>query len=118
MLESEIQETEVIAVVTMPGWLLADGIQATHIGDPKPGWMQYDYGVEKNSSGVVTHVNGQPLDRDRIYRVATKIGDLTNGQSPPWTEYYKQNPDVLPPKGAYVNIHSELMSYFGRNLWR
>jgi hypothetical protein len=25
---------------------------------------------------------------------------------------------VLPPKGAYVNVHAELMTYFARNLWR
>ena len=121
MLESEIKDNEVIAVVDMPGWLLADGIQATHVGDPKPGWMQYDVGIEEDSTvspPVVTKVNGRDLDRDEVYRVATKIGDVTNGQSPPWTEYYKTHPEILPPKGAYVNVHAELMSYFGRNLWR
>lgn len=49
--------------------------------------------------------------------MATKIGDLANGQCPPWTKYYIENRHVLPPKGAYVN-QSELMSYFARNLWR
>jgi hypothetical protein len=67
---------------------------------------------------VVTHVGGTEIDPHRIYRVATKIGDLTNGQSPPWTEYYTEYPEVLPPKGAYVNIQAELMTYFARNLWR
>ena len=28
------------------------------------------------------------------------------------------HPELLPPKGAYINIHAELMSYFSRNLWR
>lgn len=121
MLESEIKDNEVVAVVEMPGWLLVKGVQATHDGEPKPGWFQYDYGVQEDTSvnpPVVTHVNGQPLDSAKMYRVATKIGDLTNGQSPPFTDYYKAHPEMLPPKGAYVNIHSELMSYFGRNLWR
>ena len=124
MLESEVKDNEVVGTVDMPGWLLAKGVQATHLGDPKPGWMQYDWGVLEVCEGsdgslpVVTHVNSQPLEKDKLYRVATKISDLTNGQSPPWTEYYKANPHLLPPKGAYVNIHSELISYFGRNLWR
>ena len=39
-LEAEIKADEVIAVVKMPGWLLAAGIEATHAGDPIPGWMQ------------------------------------------------------------------------------
>ena len=40
-LEAEIKADEVIAVVKMPGWLLAAGIEATHAGDPIPGWFQY-----------------------------------------------------------------------------
>jgi hypothetical protein len=120
-LEAELKGDEVIGVVPMPGWLLADGVSATHAGDPIPGWMQYDQGVREDfsqSPSVVTHVAGEPIDPDRIYSVATKISDLTNGQSPPWTRYFNEYPEVLPPKGAYVNIQSELMSYFARNLWR
>jgi hypothetical protein len=121
MLEAEIKADEVVAVVPMPGWLLAQGIQATHAGEPISGWMQYDEGIVENYDQhppVVTHVAHEPIDLDRIYRVATKISDLRNGQSPPWTEYYTQNKHVLPPKGAYVNVHAELMTYFARNLWR
>lgn len=120
-LEAEIKSDEVLGIVPMPGWLLADGVESTHAGDPIPGWMQYDEGVQEDTSEwppKVTHVDGKPIDPDRVYRVATKVGDLTNGQSPPWTEYYKAHPEVLPRKGAYVNIHAELMSYFARNLWR
>jgi Ca2+-binding EF-hand superfamily protein len=101
--------------------LLAEGISATHAGDPIPGWMQYDNGIVEDfsqSPPVVTHVSNRPIDHSKIYRVATKITDLTNGQSPPLTEYYNEHPEVLPPKGAYVNIQAELMSYFARNLWR
>ena len=120
-LEAEIKADETIAVVPMPGWLLAEGIAATHAGEPIPGWMQYDLDVIEDTTQqppVVTHVAGEELDPDRIYNVATKVSDLTNGQSPPLTEYYKAHPRLLPPKGAYVNIQSELMTYFARNLWR
>lgn len=120
-LEAEIKSDEVVAVVPMPGWLLAEGIQVTHAGDPISGWMQYDAGVVEDytvSPPVVTHVAGEPLDPERIYRVATKISDLGNGQAPPWKKFYAAYPELLPPKGAYVNIHAELMSYFARNLWK
>ena len=120
-LEAEIKSDEVVAVVPMPGWLLAEGVQATHAGEPISGWMQYDEGVREDYSvhpPVVTHVAGWPLDENRVYRVATKISDLTNGQSPPWTKYYTEHPELLPPKGAYVNVHAELMGYFSRNLFR
>lgn len=120
-LEAEIKSDEVIAVVPMPGWLLAEGIQYTHAGEPIPGWIQYDGDVVEDTSAhppVVTHVAGKPIVLNRIYRVATKISDLTNGQCQPWTDYYKTHTELLPPKGAYVNIHAELMSYFARSLWR
>ena len=120
-LEAEIKSDETVAVVPMPGWLLAKGVQETHAGDPISGWMQYDQGVQEDTSvhpPVVTHVAGEPLDENRVYRVATKVSDLTNGQSPSWTTYYRDNPQLLPPKGAYVNIHADLMGYFSRNLFR
>jgi EF-hand domain pair len=120
-LEAEIKSDEVVGIVPMPGWLLAEGVEATHGGEPIPGWMQYDEGVREevvDGKLVVTHVGGEPLDRDRVYRVVTKISDLTNGQSPPWTEYYTENARVLPPKGNYINLQFTLMTYFARNLWR
>ena len=121
MLEAEIKADEIVAIVPMPGWLLVQGIQVTHAGEPVSGWMQYDEGIVEDYSQhppIVTHVAHEPVDLNRMYRVATKISDLRNGQSPVWAEYYTKNADVLPPKGAYVNIHAELMSYFARNLWR
>lgn len=116
-LEAEVKSDEVIGIVDMPGHVMAAGIESTHAGDPKPGWFQYDDGI-KEENGRVTTVAGIPIQPDRIYRVATKIKDLTNGQSPPMKEYYEANPDLLPSKGSYVNIHSELMGFFARNLFR
>jgi 2',3'-cyclic-nucleotide 2'-phosphodiesterase (5'-nucleotidase family) len=119
-LEAEIKSDEVIGVVPIPGTVLAEGIEATHAGDPIPGWMQYDDGIkeEETADGKrVTTVAGKPLDPDRIYRVATKIRDLTNGQSPPLTVYFKQHLDLLPAKGSYINIQTELMGFFARNLF-
>lgn len=120
-LEAEVKSDEVVAVVPMPGWLLSKGVGETHSGDPIPGWMQYDEGiVEDNtvSPPRVTDVRGRPIEMDHVYRVATKISDLTNGQCPSWTIYYKERPELLPPKGAYVNIHAELMQFFASSLWR
>jgi 2',3'-cyclic-nucleotide 2'-phosphodiesterase (5'-nucleotidase family) len=121
-LEAEIKANEVVGVVLIPGWVLSDAISETHSGDPIPGWLQYDQDIVEefcdDGPSVVTHVAGSPIDRERIYRVATKVEDLTNGQSKTLTAFFNAHPENLPPKGAYVNIHSELMSYFSRNLWR
>ena len=121
-LDAEIKADETIGIVDIPGSLLAAGIEATHAGEPIPGWMQYDEGIRESRTDdgalIITHINGKPLNTDTIYRVATKISDLTNGQSAPLTEYFLSHRDKLPPKGAYVNIHAELMGFFARNLWR
>ena len=121
-LEAEIKADEVIGVVPIPGSVLAAGIESTHAGEPIPGWMQYDDGIleETTAEGEnrVTKVAGKPLDPNRIYRVATKISDLTNGQSPPLKAYFTEHPDLLPAKGDYINIQSELMGFFARGLWR
>jgi hypothetical protein len=120
-LEAEIKSDEVMANVPMPGWLLIKGVQETHAGDPIPGWLQHDDGIVEDKTQtppVVTQVRGRLIDPDQIYRIATKVGDLTNGQSPSWTKYYSEHQEMLPPKGAYVNVHAELMGYFAKNLWR
>lgn len=117
-LEAEIKPDEVIGFVDMPGEVLAAGIKATHSGDPIPGWFQYDDGIKQDGNGDVTHVGGKPLDLNKVYRVATKVKDLTNGQSPPLTAYYKAHPELLPAKGQYINIHSELMAFFARGMFR
>jgi 2',3'-cyclic-nucleotide 2'-phosphodiesterase (5'-nucleotidase family) len=80
-LEAEIKPDEVIGFVDIPGHVLAAGIEYTHSGDPRPGWFQYDDGVtqEPGTNRVLT-VGGKPLEPHRVYRVATKIKDLTNGQ--------------------------------------
>jgi len=124
MLEAEIKSDEVVGVVECPGDVLARGIEATHVeGTPRPGWFQYDDGVveAKCEDGIhyrVTHIGGKPLDRSKMYRIATKISDLTNGQSPPLKEYFLLHQDALPSKGDYINIQSQLMGFFSRNLFR
>jgi 2',3'-cyclic-nucleotide 2'-phosphodiesterase (5'-nucleotidase family) len=123
-LEAEIKSDEVVGIVQMPGWVLAKAISETHSGPPIPGWMQYDTGIQERGDAnggfvpIVTHVADQPLDLEANYRVATKVSDLTNGQSATLTAFYTEHPELLPPKGNYVNIYAELMSYFARNLWR
>jgi hypothetical protein len=81
--------------------------------------MQYDDGITQDpATKQVLTVNGKPLDPSRTYRIATKISDLTNGQSPPFQKYFLAHPELLPSKGDYINIQSELMGFFARNLWR
>ncbi|KAG7351539.1 calcineurin-like phosphoesterase [Nitzschia inconspicua] len=118
-LEAEIKSDEVVGFTEMPGSVLAAGIEATHAGDPIPGWFQYDDGITQDPvTKKVLTVNGKPINPKRVYRVATKIKDLTNGQSPPLKEYFLAHPELLPAKGQYVNIHSTLMKFFARGMFR
>mmetsp|Transcript_4160 Transcript_4160/g.11775 ORF Transcript_4160/g.11775 Transcript_4160/m.11775 type:complete len:792 (-) Transcript_4160:100-2475(-) len=121
MLEAEVKADEIVGVVSMPGSVLAAGIEYTHAGDPRPGWMQYDEGIqeERDADGMlrVTTVGGKPIDLERVYQVATKISDLGNGQSIPCKEYFTPRPELLPSKGSYFNIQTELMGHFARILF-
>jgi hypothetical protein len=36
----------------------------------------------------------------------------------PLKEYFDAHPELLPSKGQYVNIHSELMAFFARGMFR
>ena len=120
-MEAEIKPDEVVGIVEIPGRVLAEGIEFTHAGDPRPGWFQYDDGIrEEVMDGVkrVTTVAGSPIDPYSRYRVATKIKDLTNGQSEPLKVFFEAHPELLPPKGTYYNIHAELMGFFSRSLFR
>ena len=121
MLEAEIKADEIVGIVPIPGRILAAGIEYTHAGDPRPGWMQYDEGIRESRDldGIlrVTTVGGKPIEPERTYQVATKISDLGNGQSIPFKEYFMPRPELLPSKGSYFNIQTELMGYFARTLF-
>jgi hypothetical protein len=80
-LEAEITPSEIVGFVDMPGHVLAAGIESTHSGPPNPGWFQYDDGITQDpvTKHVLT-VSGKSIAPNRIYRVATKVKDLTNGQ--------------------------------------
>ena len=83
----EIKEDEVVGIVSMPGYVLAAGIEATHAGAPIPGWFQFDIGVNKHGGNVhdnrqpITTVGGKPIEPNRLYRVATKVKDLTEDEA-------------------------------------
>ena len=121
MLEAEVKADEIVGIVPIPGSVLAAGIEHTHAGDPRPGWMQYDEGIqeERDADGMlrVTTVAGKPIDPERVYQVATKISDLGNGQSLPFKQYFMPRPELLPSKGSYFNIQTELMGHFARILF-
>lgn len=77
-LEAEIKHDEVVGIVSMPGWLLSEGVRATHRGPPIPGWFQYSDGIEEDEAlDAVTMVAGKPIDLRADYRIVTKISDLT-----------------------------------------
>jgi 2',3'-cyclic-nucleotide 2'-phosphodiesterase (5'-nucleotidase family) len=68
-LKSEFKEGTCIGCVTLPGSVLAAGVAATR-AKPNPFMMQCDEGVIE-VDGRVTHVDGSPLEPDRLYTVAS-----------------------------------------------
>ena len=52
-----------------------------------------DEGVEVDSDGNVTAIDGEPLQPDRLYRVGSFIDLDTDYGTPSLYQYFQQNPD-------------------------
>ena len=66
---------------------------------------------------------GKPKKMHRVTRSTTRrtqyvTHTLMSFSSPPLTKYYKENSHLLPSKGQYINIHSNLMGFFARGMFR
>ena len=94
---------------------------------PGPGWFQCDDGVEFNEEDLVVGIGGEPLDRERLYRVGSFIDFDTDYGTPSIHEYFKSQGkvyrslhrrDSLPDPDAGVGCHALLMKLFSSDIWR
>src|SRR5580704_2852130 len=71
------------------------------------------------SSGRVTHVDGLPLEPERVYRVAT-VRDLLTGMDhiEPLVRWGREHPEAVPPAGSGREIKLVLVESFAVSLWR
>lgn len=119
-LKTEVPFPNEVVVARLPGWLLAEAVTASRAQAPAEsgGFLQVDDGIIVES-GVVTHVAGAPLDREREYCVAL-VRDFFLGldHEEPLVRYGRQYPDRVPPEATGREIKQVLVNAFSLALWR
>lgn len=102
-----------VGLVEMPGSVLQEGIKSTR-GSISRLFTQYDDGLVEDENNNITHVNGQPLDPKRMYRIATS--PTTVMDTPVWKEYF--NKVGKPHEEEFIPLDFVLMAHFARSIWK
>jgi len=116
VLQTEIEEAKQILVVPVPGSVLRVGLRET-FGAPNPGWMQYDDEVELDDDGYVVSIGKQPLDPERVYKVATIVDFWRKRDAPSIGQYFEDHPEKLPEPDSGRPVHALLLTFFAMQLW-
>lgn len=113
-MKSEIQEQFEAVVVPMTGRLLQEGFAATQ-GQPNPGFMQHDDGIELDDEGRIIKVAGEPIDLEKTYRAAVSRWDVLDGPSKPFTDHFTAK-DL--EQNAEWPVYATLIAHFADHVWR
>ena len=115
-LRAEIQAKDDVNVYKLSGHALKHGVRERW-GHANPGYMQIDDGIIVDDDGFVTHVRGEPIDEERIYRVASfkslereSDGEIIAGE-------LKAHPERMPGEDDGVQCHALLVGHWARRLW-
>ena len=118
-LKSEVHPKMNIVIVRMPGRVIFDSVKSSHSCGHNPYYMHYDDAVMVNESHEVTHVNGIPLDHDKMYNVAYPPGEICAENGPKsLREYFQANP----PDPRHLSSTSRggqefLLQYWAQQVW-
>lgn len=120
-LELELPWPSPFVTVFMRGCDIAAALEwsRSHIPALFGGFLQADTGVAfQAGENVVTHINGEPLEQERLYRVAVMLASLNGMNSNPAFTAWRHFPsNVVPPADAGKPVKTILLSYFARQEW-
>lgn len=114
-LREEIPFDNEIVVALLPGEVIADAVRfARTERRSSGGFLQVDDRVEVDAHGNVLALAGAPLDRARLYRVAT-LRALLLGMDhlDPFTAWSTAHPEAVPPATTGVETKVALLRAFG-----
>lgn len=115
--EAELPFDNEVVVVSMPGRVLASAIEGSR-GREHGGFLQVDDHV-RVEGGMVTAVANQPLDADRIYRVAL-VRELCFGldRNDALLAFATAHPEQIPEVGAMRTPKELLVRSFALSIWK
>lgn len=111
-------ETE-MALVRLPGWVIADSIRNTRSSEkPAPGFLHCDLGVVINEALHVLEINQEPFDAERVYNVAIFEALLTgmNAIEPMLT--YASEHKVIPDADSCLPAKTVIMTACIKRTWQ
>lgn len=110
-----------VVVATITGRALAAAIAYSRKNAPAEAgrFLQVDSGLVVGPDHVLTAVRGEPLDADRVYRVAT-VRELFFGMDhiEPLMEHAAAHPGCVPAVGSGREGKIVLIEAFARSLWK
>lgn len=111
----------------LPGRIINDMVvysRSFAIKDPPPKkmpgcFLQMDDRMTfDDTARAVTHINGQPLDPDKIYEVACLYEPLVGMDNiTPLVDYCKAHPKEMPDPDSGRSSKEIIVSYFAKRMW-
>lgn len=119
-LEAEIPFDNEMAVVSMPGRVVAEAIAASRRNAPREsgGFLQIDDGMTMDGESLVG-IGGAPFVPERDYRIAT-VRNFFLGLDgiEPLVDFARTHPERIPPEDSGRSIRLVLVDAFAVGLWK
>jgi len=113
LLRSEFGNVTVF-VAELPGHILRTGLNETW-KTPGSGWFQYDESIVVDREGHVVSVGGEPLELNRMYRIATFQNFFRARDGPTIGKYFEENPTKIPEEG--YSVYDLLLKHAAETFW-
>jgi 2',3'-cyclic-nucleotide 2'-phosphodiesterase (5'-nucleotidase family) len=115
LLRSELENVDIYKT-QLPGSILRVGLRETWT-QPGTGWFQHDAGVLTDDEGFVVSVNGEQLDPNRTYVIATMADFFRSRDGPSIGAYYETNPERVPNQ-SHGPVYHVILRHMAEQWWR
>jgi 2',3'-cyclic-nucleotide 2'-phosphodiesterase (5'-nucleotidase family) len=115
LLRTELENVD-IYITELPGSILRVALRETWT-QPGTGWFQYDARVLVDDVGYVVSVNGEQLDPNRMYVIATMEDFFRSRDGPSIGLYYEANPDRKPTE-SHGPVYDVILKHMAEQWWQ
>ncbi|MBX3192954.1 MAG: 5'-nucleotidase C-terminal domain-containing protein [Labilithrix sp.] len=120
-LQTEVPFDNPVVVVRMPGRVIRDAVAESRSRAPAEfgGFLQVDDRMTVDAAGVVTAVDGAPIDLDAEYRIAI-VRALFDGldANTALTAFARAHPELIPPADSGRETKLVLVDCLALDLWK
>lgn len=118
--KNEVPFDNEIVLARIPGSVLRDAVAVSRAHAPAEsgGFLQVDDRMTVDEQHRVTHIDGAPLEPERVYRIAL-VRNLFLGMDKvePLLRFARENPDAIPMETSGREVKIVLVAAFSAMLW-